>query len=78
MFQVLITVIGNVVLAIVCTLDRDLTFAEKVSLVWVAIFSVRVLLNDGKSVTESMHLRDFFPAVVFAALLSVVGALLAG
>ena len=75
-FQTLITAVGIIVIGIVCAFDRSLTFAEKASLVWVAIFSVRVLRNGERPMTESMHLRDFFPAVVLAAFLSMIGALL--
>lgn len=72
----LVTVTGITVIGIVCTVERNLTFAEKVSLIWLAIFSVRVLCNPEGPVTESMHLRDFFPAVLLAAFLSLIGALL--
>jgi hypothetical protein len=71
-----VTAIGIVVIGIVCVSDRSLTFTEKVSLLWIVVFSVRALRNGERPMAESMHLRDFFPAVVLAALLSMIGALL--
>lgn len=72
-FEAFITAIGITVIGIVCSLDRNLTFAEKAPLLYIAVLSLRVL-GDERPVTESMHRRDFLLAVVLAAFLSSIGA----
>jgi hypothetical protein len=72
-FEAFITAIGVTVIGIVCGFDRNLTFAEKASLLYVAVLSVRVLGDEGP-VKESMHRRDFLLAVALAAFLSSIGA----
>ncbi len=71
-----ITAAGVVLVVIVCTVDRSLSFLEKVSMLTMTVIWFRAFHSGEEPDVDRISVHDFFPAVLLSAVASVIGYLL--